>query len=299
LAICQQQVVDAGGAAGFNFVGFAANNSQVQAFAFGNPSLTEETANTFTIGGVLTPDLGLGRFSATVDYYDIKIDDVVATIGAQANINACYGNPGSPGSFPVLDPACANIRRDPVTGQIIAVNTSIANQASLKTKGIDSQINFAVPFNDIGIAIAGRLRIQELISWLDSYQFNGSELSGTTAAGIGGTLPEWKSTLTVAYDSTDLTAQVRWNWQSEVEDVALCNKGVHCAPEVPGLSYFDLSLRKSIGSNFELTGIVQNLFNQKAQKSVGGFFAEAGVDVAYWNPIILGRFFTIQGKVKL
>jgi hypothetical protein len=47
-----------------------------------------------------------------------------------------------------------------------------------------------------------------------------------------------------------------------------------------------------------LTGIVQNLFNQKAEKSPSGYAAEGGVDISYWNPVILGRFFTIQGKVK-
>jgi len=94
---------------------------------------------------------------------------------------------------------------------------------------------------------------------------------------------------------------MRWNWQADTEDINAfsCNPGDNCAPDLPGLSYFDLSLRKSIGNNFELTGIVQNLFNQKAEKTAGGFFAEGGVDVAYWNPIILGRTFTIQGKVKL
>ncbi len=76
-------------------------------------------------------------------------------------------------------------------------------------------------------------------------------------------------------------------------------RGDDCAPDVPGLSYFDLSLRKKIGDNFELTGIVQNMFNQKAKKTVGGYFAEGGTDVAYWNPVILGRYFTIQAKVKM
>ena len=60
-----------------------------------------------------------------------------------------------------------------------------------------------------------------------------------------------------------------------------------------------LSLRKKIGSNFELTGIVQNLFDQKAEKTVGGFLDEGGTDVSYFNPIILGRTFTIAAKVKI
>jgi outer membrane receptor protein involved in Fe transport len=285
LMICQAQapLVD--------FTGFNQNNAQVQAFAFGNPSLSEESANTFTLGAVLTPNLGLGRFSATIDYFNIDIKDYVVTLGAQTFLNRCVQS-GDPNS-----PECLRIVRDQATGQIDAVNTTIANEGRLKTSGIDVGINYSVPFNDLGIGIGGRLRVQELLSWLDSYEFNGTELAGTSGGGIGGTIPEWKSTLTVAYDSDDFTAQMRWNYQSDVEDVAWCYPA--CSPDVKGLSYFDLSLRKSIGDNFELTGIVQNLFNQKAEKTAGGFFAEGGVDVAYFNPIILGRYFTIQGKVKL
>ena len=105
--------------------------------------------------------------------------------------------------------------------------------------------------------------------------------------------------MTVAYDSPAFTAQMRWNWQTSLQDTALCNVGTDCAPDFKALSYFDLSLRKRIGNNFELTGIVQNLFNAKARKSVGGFFAEGGTDMSYYTPVILGRYFTISGKVKL
>jgi len=284
LAICQAQ------APAVNFTGFTANNAQVQAFAFGNPGLSEESAKTFTVGAVLTPNLGLGRFSATVDYYDIEIKDLIATFGAQAILNACYGG----AAFP-LDPQCSNISRNQVTGQVDFVNTSIRNQGTLKTSGVDVAVNYTVPFSDLGIGIGGRLRFQELLSWLDSWDFNGTEFGGTSGGGIGGSIPEWKSTMTVAYDSDDFTAQLRWNWQSDLEDIAW---DFDASPDIKGLSYFDLSLRKSIGNNFELTGIVQNMFNQKAEKTVGGVFAEGGMDVSYWNPIILGRMFTIQGKVK-
>lgn len=285
LAICQAQ------APLVNFTGFQQNNSQVQAFAFGSTNLSEESADTFTIGAVLTPNIGIGRFSATIDYYDIKIQDLITTQGAGFFIQQCYGN-NNPD-------ACAQITRDPNTGQIFAVNTSISNAGELRTKGVDGQLNFVAPFQDFGLGIPGRLRLQVLGSYLDSFEFNGNENKGSGGLGIGGTLPEWKFTSTVAYDSDSFTAQLRWNWQSDVEDTVFCDLGDDCAPKVPGLSYFDLSLRKSIGDNFELTGIVQNMFNQKARKAVGGFFAEGGTDIAYYNPVILGRVFTIQGKVKM
>ncbi len=285
LAICQAQ------APLVNFTGFQQNNSQVQAFAFGSSSLSEETANTWTVGAVLTPNIGIGRLSATIDYYDIKITDLITTLGAGFYITDCY--------FRNVAASCAQITRDPNTGQIFAINTSRENSGELETKGVDAQLNFVAPFQDFGLGVPGRLRLQVIGSYLRSYKFNGTEFKNTGGLGIGGTLPEWKATSTVAYDSDDFTAQLRWNWQSDVEDAVFCGRGDDCAPMVPGLSYFDLSLRKSIGNNFELTGIVQNLFNQKARKGVGGYFGEGGVDVAYYNPVILGRYFTIQGKVKL
>lgn len=274
-----------------NLPGFAQTNTQVEAFAFGNSGLAEETAKTWTVGAVLTPNLGLGRFSATVDYYNIRIDDIISTQGAGFYINQCYFN------FDAS--SCANVVRDPTTGQIDFINTSISNAGTYKTSGVDGSLNFVVPFADLGIGLPGRLRVQELISWLDVVDFGGGNFAGGGGTGIGGSFPEWKSTLTVAYDSSSFTAQMRWNYQSSLEDAAFCNIGDDCAPKVPALSYFDLSLRKKIGSNFELTGIVQNLFDAKAKKTVGGFFAEGGTDVSYFNPIILGRNFTIAAKVKM
>ena len=285
LAICQAQ------APAVDFSAFQQNNSQVQAFAFGNSGLTEETAKTYTVGAVLTPNIGLGRFSATIDYYNIKITDLVTTLGAGFQIDQCY--------FEGNNAACADIVRDPASGQITAINTSIANAGTLKTSGVDASLNFVVPFADLGVGIPGRLRLQAVASYLDSYNFNGDEFKGTSGGGIGGTLSEYKATTTLAYDSSDFTAQMRWNWQSDTEDTTFCNRGDDCADKVPGLSYFDLSLRKRIGNNFELTGNIQNLFKQKAKRTVSGFFAEGGTDVSYFNPIILGRTFTISGKVKL
>ena len=62
------------------YPGFIANNTQVQAFAFGNPNLAPETAESFTYGLVFQPDwFPVGDFRATVDWYDIEITDVIAS----------------------------------------------------------------------------------------------------------------------------------------------------------------------------------------------------------------------------
>ena len=289
IAICEAQ------APNVNFDDFVQNNSQVQAFAFGNPGLSEESAKTFTLGAVLTPNIGLGRFSATIDYFNIEIKDVISVFGAQFWANQCYSG---------ADPAaCDRVTRNQETGQVDSIVTSVANGSSFKTSGVDGQINYQVPFSDVGLGIPGRFRFQSVISWLDNLQFteDGFNYAGATAGGIGGTFPEWKATTTVAYDSDDFTAQLRWNWQSDAEDVSFATDpaDANVADKLEGLSYFDLSLRKSIGNNFEMTGIVNNIFNQKPKVNVSGILSEGSIDNSYWSPIVLGRYFTIQAKVKM
>ena len=268
-----------------DFSTFQQVNDQVQAFAFGNPGLSEETAKTWTVGAVLTPNLGLGRFSATIDYYNIRIDDIISAFGAGFFIDGCYlrGDAAS----------CAKVTRNPASGQITAVNTATGNQGTFKTTGVDASVNFVVPFADVGLGLPGRLRVQELISYLDKIDFGSGDFSGLSGGGIGGTFPKWKSTFTAAYDSNSFTAQVRWNYLSRTKE-AFSGK----QPILPALSYFDLSLRKKIGDNLELTGIMNNVFNAKPKATPAG---DAGfrVNATYFNPIILGRYFTIAAKVKM
>jgi outer membrane receptor protein involved in Fe transport len=74
----------------------------------GNPLLQEETSKSWTIGGVLTPR-ALPGFSLTVDYYDIKIEDVIGSPTAQQIVNSCYDSSDLNNVF------CAVVRRDSST----------------------------------------------------------------------------------------------------------------------------------------------------------------------------------------
>ncbi len=279
LAICQRQ------APAVDFAGFIQNNSQVQAFAFGNAALEEEKAETFTVGAVLTPDIGFGRFSATVDYYDIKIDNLIAAFGASFFINGCYVQ---------NDPAaCARINRNTGTGQIDAVNTATGNQGTRKTSGIDVGLNWVLPLEEIGLG-GGRLRINEIFTFVDKYLLGDTEFAGKSSGGAGGAIPKYKSTLTVGYDTDSFTAQVRWNYLSTVEE----DWGLAINPKTPALSYFDLSLSQKIGDNFQLTGIVQNALGAKPKRTVNGAFDQGGLDTTWYGPLILGRTFSLSAKAK-
>ena len=63
----------------------------------GNPNVQEETADTYSVGAIwqITDDL------ATVDYYDIKVEDAIAITGRSTVLQRCYSV--SPENF---DPSC-------------------------------------------------------------------------------------------------------------------------------------------------------------------------------------------------
>jgi outer membrane receptor protein involved in Fe transport len=99
----------------------------------GNQNLDPETAKTKTLGAVFTPSFvpGLG---ITVDYYDIKVDDAIATLGRNFTIQQCLLQ-----GTPVF---CNNVFRDPNTGFLTRVNAQLINVASLANKGIDFGVTY-------------------------------------------------------------------------------------------------------------------------------------------------------------
>ena len=75
----------------------------------GNLDLTPEEADTYSYGVVFQPRFAPG-LALTVDYFDIKIDNTISTIGSVNILTGCYTNE---------DPtACALIHRNPGTGQL-------------------------------------------------------------------------------------------------------------------------------------------------------------------------------------
>ena len=135
---------------------FAPSQAEIQGiggFNGGNPNLSEETANTFTFGLVFSPDFGnqwLDRFSASIDYYDIEIEDAIAGIARQTSLDQCYSLSG--GVYDGSSPFCSNVVRfssGPFIGAIDELNAIQQNLATIETKGVEIQASYFVPLNDV------------------------------------------------------------------------------------------------------------------------------------------------------
>jgi iron complex outermembrane recepter protein len=102
-----------------------------QYFFGGNKTIEPETGETRTIGLVFAPAFTRG-FSATIDYYDIELNNAVGQIQPVDALNSCY----------ILDPRadnplCLAVSRDPVTGFIKDGFVNDRNLGTLKQSGYD------------------------------------------------------------------------------------------------------------------------------------------------------------------
>lgn len=131
-------------------IGLISNPTAGQAniTAGGNLALRPEKANTWTVGAVVRPRF-LSGFSATIDYYNIKVTDAITTPTPGDIISNCFGaTPTSPPANAGL-PACTAIRRSATTGaldgspaDVPGLFGALSNQGRIKTDGVDVTFDY-------------------------------------------------------------------------------------------------------------------------------------------------------------
>ena len=133
--------------------GKIAGNSahQYNGLVGGNPNLSPEKADTYTLGFVFTPTF-LPSFTATLDYYDIKIKDVISTYGGNLIVQNCLdsGNPFF----------CGLIHRAPATGSAADgslwigssgyVTDGTANLGQQTARGVDLETQYRLDMGGMG-----------------------------------------------------------------------------------------------------------------------------------------------------
>ncbi|MEO6367489.1 MAG: TonB-dependent receptor, partial [Steroidobacteraceae bacterium] len=96
----------------------------------GNPALRPEEAKTTTFGLTYQPSF-LPGFAATTDYYDIRIANVLQSVGAQETVDRCALG---------QQLFCDNLTR--AGGALTSVRTRTQNLAQARTKGVDMDFSY-------------------------------------------------------------------------------------------------------------------------------------------------------------
>ncbi|MFN3990545.1 MAG: TonB-dependent receptor domain-containing protein [Erythrobacter sp.] len=187
----------------------------------GNPNLREETADTFTIGGVVQPSFIPG-LALTMDYYKIRIDDAISTVNAQDVVNNCYDSSTFPNDF------CASFtrNRNPASAQFLgftSLNLTTINFVRIETAGIDASISYRTMIGNhrLGLAATG--------SYVDrlNFFFDPNDLTRIDPELGELTRPEWAGRGTVSYGYENFNLNYTLNYFGsmglrgvEIENVA-------------------------------------------------------------------------------
>lgn len=115
----------------------------------GNSGLLPETADTLTFGMTFTPSRSSG-LNMSLDYFRIKIDDVISRVGAVAVLSRCQNGNAA---------LCARVTRD-ANGAILSIDSTYINLARYKTDGFDAEISYSTPLNRIFSDAPGRLQLR-------------------------------------------------------------------------------------------------------------------------------------------
>jgi len=181
----------------------------------GNPNLNEETADTVTLGVVVQPRFIPG-LSIAVDYYSIDIADAITSFNNEDILAQCYDN-----DAPLSEnPFCAEITRNPNTGQLAEVIQREFNLAGFNVEGIDVAVQYTTPLEGIGLPGRLDLRYDATHQLKRDFLFNGLtglELDDQLGELTNGSF-DYRARGSVAYRDGPL--RIRWTVQyfSEILD---------------------------------------------------------------------------------
>lgn len=239
-------------------------NRQIRTISGGNPDLTEEKADTYTIGAVIQPSF-LPRLSLTVDYYNISIDDYISTPGLTNVIAACYGNAAN-GFTPYDESLCDLAPRE--NGLLVDVVNTRANLGELKTEGVDVEARYwvNVPF---GIENDGRLDFRftgtRLINWelntMASIPSLMIECHGNFGLNCDDPMPKWRHSFRATYSTGPFSTSLAWKYIGKVNDDD--DSYDFAVEKVKSYNLFDLAFSYDATETLSFTAGINNLFDKK------------------------------------
>ena len=187
----------------------------------GNLALEPEKADTWGLGLIYRPSFvpGLGL---SVDYYDIKIEGAIGTLGPQEIIDRCFT-----GNVELCQRLSANVGTD-ASPRVIAYGTNgftsatgpgavseyfIANSPynflQNRARGIDFELSYQFDLADITESLPGKMSFRGIATrYLEASESNGVNApTDTVGQNGGGGPPDWTYRLTLAYALGDFSMQ--------------------------------------------------------------------------------------------
>lgn len=297
-ALCVAQGLPAAAYATYQYP--AAN---VQAITAGNTALKPETANTYTVGTILTPQFSaplLSHFNVSVDYYNVTLLNAIGTSLVSDNLTKCFDLDGvSNPTYSSTSFYCQQIKRD-ANGNIYNTLIPTLNLGAIKTSGIDIDLTWKADLESFHLpASSGSIGLTTAVNRL--YTYKTQTLPGSPFVEYAGTLmtnaqagfwPRYKADTTLSYDRKSIGAFLKWRYIGAMDDSTKVTTPNNAKPGVPSTSYFDFGASWTHGS-YTLRGSVDNLLNQQP-RSISGVQGLTNYNLYD----IVGRSFSVSVTAK-
>lgn len=262
----------------------------------GNLNLTPEKSKTLTFGGSYRPSF-IPRLSLSVDYYDIKVRDVIAAFGSANVTRNCEQG---------IQEYCALLVIDPTTQNLLQVNDQYLNLSSISTSGVDFTMSYSFPVGN------GDINLRGAATYVDHFTLVTPSTPPVILNTVGqnGTnsdfaVPRFKASATLGYrtDPFSINLQARYvapgRTDTTLSEVATptSQPDISVADNhVPSYWVFNLSGTFNIDNNrFQLFWNVDNLFDRDPPLTPNTN-SELQTNGAIYD--VIGRYFRIGAKVK-
>lgn len=282
----------------------------------GNLGLRPEKADTLGFGVILQPRF-LPGFTASADYYDIKVKGAIGSLSAQSIINQCY--------IAQISQFCSAITRQVINGvdTITQIAAQPFNFVSQRAKGIDFEASYRTGLDGLFKGADGNLTFRLLATHFIDNVFNdgitppvdivGSMFWRQDTPSVGA-IPHWKYSASVTLDQSPFAATLtaRGVGKNEINSIYVecqssCPASTTAHPtisdnRVPGAVYFDASvtLKPDLPARPEVFFSVQNIANKHGAYVPRGPGGTALADRATQAGVydLLGRTFRFGLRFK-
>jgi outer membrane receptor protein involved in Fe transport len=262
----------------------------------GNAKLTPERADTHTVGIVLEPTWFQG-FSASLDFYDIRIKNAIGTLTGQVIIDQCYAGATS---------LCSLLHRDP-SGVLTSVDAPYLNLSSRATRGEDLELAYHTQIP------TGVLNLRLLGTYIDTLTTSNPgapviQSAGQTGILGSGGVPRVQANMSVNYQSNvgfGAFVQERYIGHGALDKTLTPAILAPAQNRVSAVFYTDLTLSQRIidrerkGWGLELYLTVNNLFNRDPPTAPAPWFvfgvANGGTNASVFD--VVGREY--NGGIRL
>ena len=276
----------------------------------GNLNLEPEKADSTGVGIVFQPQF-LPGFSASIDYWDIKIKGAIGSINSQQVFDLCYNGNSA---------LCGQITPDPSTLSAAPASYNIIlqpiNLASQTASGVDLEASYRLELEDLISGWGGSLDLRYLGT---RYIDNTSDNSLVPPVNIvGSSIPKWRHNITAIYDDGPFTGVLtgRITSPGKIDNsfvvcetgcpaTSLYNQTVNDADQ-PGAFYLDAAMNYTIegsaGAEYQLFLNVQNVFNRDPPIVPLPYNGVVPYFSLQTNPVlydVLGRTFRVGFRLKM